>query len=338
MKQAQLERVLSHYNLGSLQSAQRVERGYVNENWLVATDCGRYFLKRRHPDLRHSDRIAAQHHLLTALSEANFPVPLPRITRTGQTWLALEAEVYELYDCVEAQPYNHQRSAHLTAAAQTLGQYHTLAVDIAPAALQNLGDLYHPAHLHPLLAEANRRWAESGEAPLLRNLQAHAAELILRAKVGLLPQVTIHGDYYAGNLLFQDDQIVCVVDWDKARRAPRVVELAEALIYFASPQPGTLQNLVYRGVLQWGPLAQFLHNYTQHITLQPAEIEALPNLIQCIWLEISLKWLLENPPPLSLIAPALGDLLTLSDWAHEHRQRLRHLARTANQAHQEEPS
>ena len=41
-----LARVLACYRLGELKVAHRIERGFVNENWLVETTRGRYFLKQ----------------------------------------------------------------------------------------------------------------------------------------------------------------------------------------------------------------------------------------------------------------------------------------------------
>ena len=91
-------------------------------------------------------------------------------------------------------------------------------------------------------------------------------------------------------------------------------------------------------LLQWGPLAQFLHNYALHITLNQAETKALPSIIQCIWLEISLQRLLDQAPQPSKAAQVLTELITLSDWVRKHHQRICQLAHTAAQARQEETS
>ena len=71
----ELARVLGYYALGELRAARRTEHGFVNENWIVETDRGRYFLKRRHPDLRRPDLIRAQHGLIERLRQASFPAP-----------------------------------------------------------------------------------------------------------------------------------------------------------------------------------------------------------------------------------------------------------------------
>ena len=76
--------------------------------------------------------------------------------------------------------------------------------------------------------------------------------------------------------------IIDVVDYDKARWQPRVVEVAEALICFASPRLGHMKRLVYPGFLNWESLACFLHHYGRAMTLEENEVRALPDYVRCI--------------------------------------------------------
>ena len=164
-------------------------------------------------------------------------------------------------------------------------------------------------------------------AHIVRQLEAHAAGLATRfAGHGQLPHLVIHGDYYAGNLLFEDDRIVGVVDYDKVRWQPRVVELAEALIYFASPRPSHLKHLVYPGFLNWESFTCFLHHYAHAVTLDESEAHTLPDYVRCIWLQISLQRLLEkgSRPPEAL--EALREALDLGDWARANAQQIIEIA------------
>jgi Ser/Thr protein kinase RdoA (MazF antagonist) len=114
----------------------------------------------------------------------------------------------------------------------------------APQALRDLGELYSPAILRANLDSLANIWKVDRHpemAQIVRQLEDHADDLVAR--------FAQHGDYYADNLIFGDDHIVGVVDYEKALWQPRIVELAEALIYFASSRPGHLQHLVYPGLL-----------------------------------------------------------------------------------------
>ncbi len=342
----ELALVLSHYALGQLQAAQRIEQGFVNKNWIVDTDRGRYFLKRRHPDPHKPEQtidtrlILAQHDLMKWLREGGFPAPAIMPTAGGETLLILNGELYEIQDYIEGDFYDHNRSAHLEAAAITLGRYHARVKGFAPRALCTRGELYSPTYASTALRLVTTRLHEAcqlGEDPglpaAIQQLRGRAHDLAARfARHGTLPRLVIHGDYYAGNLLFRDDQIVGVVDYDHASWQPRVVELAEALIYFASPRPGQLKHLVYPGFLEWKPFTRFLQGYARLVTLDEDEVRALPDYIYCIWFGVSLRCtaqrlLEEGPRPPEALA-ALQEILALADWASASAGNMVEIARS----------
>lgn len=310
---------MGYYPLGELRAARRAEKGFVNENWIVDTVEGRYLLKRRHPRLRRPDLIRAQHELMYWLRRGGFPAPTIVPTITRQSFLVLDSELYEVQEYIEGAPYNHDRTAHLEEAAFTLGRYHIRVEGFAPHALRRPGELYSPAIMTRLLTKLTAVWQLRRDrhlADMARRLEAQVIDLSARfSEHGALPHRVIHGDYYADNLLFEGDTIVGVVDYDKARWQPRIAELAEALIYFASPRPGHLKHLVYPGVLSWRPFSQFLRNYTQAAMLNEREIQALPHYIGAIWLSVSIRRLLEKGARPDEAPEALEEVIALASWA-----------------------
>jgi homoserine kinase type II len=330
--QADLQNALRHYPLGELRAAQRIERGFVNENWIVTTAHGRFFLKRRHPDLRQYRVIRAQHDLMRRLHHLGFPAPALVSTIQDETLLTLDGEFYEIQEVIAGEPYDDDRLEHLEEAALTLGRYCTCVQGFAPQALRQLGKLYDPTLAETALIHLVKAWQLDQDPelnPLLSQLQAHGADLAACfARHGSLPYLIIHGDYYAGNLLFQGDHIIGVVDYDKARWQPRVVELAEALIYFASPRPGPFQHLVYSGSLDLGRFKHFLQSYTRVLNLAENELYALPDYIRCIWLQVSLTRLLEGGSRPPWAWEALQEVLMLADWAAAHTHAIVEIGRS----------
>jgi len=337
MTETELDRVLGCYRLGELKAAWRPAHGFVNDNWIVETAQGRYFLKHRHPSLSRPAFIHAQHALIALLRKGGFPAPALMPTIEGETLLALDGQCYEVQAYIEGAPYDHKRMAHLEEAAVTLGRYHTLVKGFAPAALCSQGDLYNPTTLSTNLTNLTRAWQLNrtpDTAEIVSQLATQAAELAARfAAHGALPQLVIHGDYYADNLLFNGDRIVGVVDYDKARWQACVVELAEALIYFASPRPGRLKHLVYPGVLRWEPFIRFLHAYARVVVPEENEVQALPDYVQCIWLQISLQRLLEKGPRPTWAVEALQEVLALGEWASAHAAQMIGISHSASKEH-----
>lgn len=339
-----LARVLSHYGLGQAASVQPVEEGLVDDNWIVETNRGRYFLKRHHPARSQPDRIRAQHALVAWLWAAGFPAPNILGTLAGDSLLILDGRAYELQDYIDGEVCDPGRPAHLEAAGAALARYHILVEGFAPPALCTGKPLYTPVQIDLFLGRLCESWQV--EQDLARRLQLEADRLAARfAGYGGLPHRVIHGDYWAGNLLLDGDRVVAVVDYDKASWQPRLVELAEALVYFASDRPGHLQHLVYPGFLQWEPFGHFLRAYRAEAELSEAEILALPDTICSLWFSVSIKrlWqgvrtryspglegqLLGKPPPSPLESlAALQEVLALVDWAAVHARQMIEIARS----------
>lgn len=344
-----LARVLGHYGLDRLESVQLVKEGLVDDNWIVGTGRARYFLKRHHPDRSDPDRLRAQHALVGRLRTAGFPAPNILLTLRGDSLLILDGRAYELQDYIDGTAFDPQRPSHLEAAGSTLARYHALARGFAPPSLCTREPLYTPAQLQRHLARLCVAWQVEHDprlAPVARQLRIEAEHLATRfAGYAGLPYRVIHGDYWAGNLLFGGDSVVALVDYDKANWQPRLVELAEALVYFASARPGHLQHLVYPGFLQWEPFGCFLRAYATTAPLRKAEILALPDTICCLWFSVSIKRLWQGlrsryetglegqepgqPPPSPAMAlAALQEVLSLVQWATAHAQQMISVAQT----------
>jgi homoserine kinase type II len=260
----------------------------------------------------------------------------------------LEGRVYEVQDYINGEPYDPDRPSHLEAAGLTLAHYHTLVEGFAPPALCTRGLLYSPTRVDFFLERLCESWQVEQEpdlAKVARRLRHEAHRLAARfARHGGLPHRVIHGDYWAGNLLFETDRVIGLVDYDKANWQPRLAELAEVLIYFSSARPGPFQHLVYPGFLQWEPFTCFLKAYTTASDVNQAEILALPDIICAIWFSVSIKRLWQGvrsryspgrkeqqrvPPPRRPreALAALQEALDLVEWATVHAQQMVEIAR-----------
>ncbi len=317
--ESELEQVLRYYPLGSLTDARRLQQGSVNENWVATTSRGRFFVKRRHPSYHHEGLIRAQHALIEHLRRQGFPAPRLVKTLADETILVLEGQWYEIQEFIDGEPYDHDRPAHLEQAAITLGMYHHGVRGFGARAFRSLPDLYSPATANELLQRLiheGRPDRDPSSSDAARRLQAEVHDLADHfGRHPTPPRLVIHGDYYADNLIFSGDRIVGVVDYDRARLEPRVAELAEALIYFASPQTSHLKHLVYPGFLEWEPFHRFLQSYGEVVPLRGEEARALPDYVGAIWLSWSLRRLLEGGLQPGCAAEALQEVCLLVDWA-----------------------
>jgi homoserine kinase type II len=316
--------VLQHYDVGRVRQCRPIPSGYVNDHWWVETTSGQYFLKRRRASLSQPREVAAQHALIQFLRTARFPAPTIALTRHATTFVEQQSQVYELHHYIAGELCDAARPTHWAVAVSTLASYHRLADGFDHPLLHWPRERYGPT----ALAEIIDRLLQAWQAHVQRELEAwmarvkeHADDLATRfSAFGQLPQLVIHGDYYAENLIFQGDRLVGVVDFDLAHWSFRAMELAEALIYFATARPARLKHIVYSGVLDLEAVERFLRTYSQGSRPSELEIRALPHLIRTIWLCASLAPPLRPPLSVDAAPHALPEILTLADWSLAHAE------------------
>jgi homoserine kinase type II len=330
--------VIQGFGLGRLLALRHANTGFAGQSWVVETERGRYVLKRRGWGSDSPRIVLAQHRLMDHLVQSGFPAPRLVPSAAAETLLVHNGLCYEAQAYIDGVPYNPDRPQQMARAAETLARYHSLVEGVAPAVLCAAGDRYSPASARRNLAQLNRSWAMADDrklAPAVGRLMAQIEDLEARSVAHQpLPRIVIHGDYYAGNLLFDGDRVVGVLDFDLASWQPRVVDLAEALIYFAAPDSGPLRHVVYCGALDWGRFARFLRHYTSLLIPEEAEIQALPDMIQCIWMQMCLQRLLERYPRRPTAAvEILSEVQWLGTWAAEHAIQLRERAQTILWSH-----
>ena len=105
---SELAVVLSHYDLGVIESAKEFMRGSRRSPKLrIRTANGRYLLKRRAQGRDKPARVTFAHTLLWHLRQKGFPVPeLLRTRDTQESLLIHDGRVYELFEYVPGKRYD----------------------------------------------------------------------------------------------------------------------------------------------------------------------------------------------------------------------------------------
>ena len=318
--------VLAEYEMGAFRHCASIQRGYVNEKWLLETEKGQYLLKRRHVGLRRPALVQAQHALVQHLRSAGFPAPSLVLTRHNSSFLLHEGEVYEVQEYVPGDLFDAAEPPYLAASARMLGFYHNAVSGFDHQALHRPEERYGYAALSRTVKDLLEGWRQSlvpGLKPLMRRLEEHLQDLGNRYRaLSQLPELVIHGDYHGANLIFQGARVAGVVDYDLAHWCSRSVEVAEAMIAFCTDPGLGLKQIVYPGVLDLELARSFLTAYQETVPLSEAEIVALPCMIRTIWLCASLDPPLEPALSLEAAPRALPEILALADWATANESEL----------------
>jgi Ser/Thr protein kinase RdoA (MazF antagonist) len=204
----------------------------------------RYLLRRQPPDLDEDD-ARFRHSFMRHLRAEGLPVPLLRPRPDGSTAAVIAGDLYELQEWrtgAAYQPEAANASAMLAAAAATLGALHQASAQfvVAPHRWpEGRGPLAVAQTYVDLLRRASER-EDFGPAvaAALARVAVGAGERIAAAAQSLEtapgpPELHIHGDYQMHNLAFAEPGVVAIYDFDAARWARRLDELAYALLCFA---------------------------------------------------------------------------------------------------------
>lgn len=242
---SELAVVLSHYDVGVIESAKEFPRGSRRApKLLLRTQRGRYLLKRRAIGKDDPFKVAFAHALVAHLRSQRFPVPALIGTRDDQnSLLQLGGNVYELFEYVDGDRYDCSLE-QTTSSGYTLGRYHAAVEGFQTEWTPPVGS-YHDAEavrqgLNAIPTTTQEHDSVVGhEAEMLHITQQlyeqydAAVERVNQLGFSAWPISIIHGDWHPGNMLFRGTDVCAVLDLDAARHQPTIVDLAYGMLQFS---------------------------------------------------------------------------------------------------------
>ena len=287
---SELAVVLSHYDLGVIESAKEYPRGSRRSPKLrLRTARGRYLLKRRAQGRDKPARVTFAHTLLWHLQQKGFPVPQLLHTRNGdETMVTHEDRVYEVFEYVPGERYGSslEQTEH---AGKTLGRFHRAVADFQTAWQPPAGGYHDSARvrtgLNSIPTTISSHDSVSGhEAEVLGLTQElyeryeQAAHAVNDLGFARWPGWINHGDWHPGNMRFRKARVVVVLDFDAARRCPTVMDVANGMLQFSILRGGDDPG-------QWPEffdqtrMRRFLLGYSSRVKLAASQLEAIAHLM-----------------------------------------------------------
>ncbi len=288
---SELAMVLSHYELDVITSIREFPFGSRRSPKLrIVTRSSEYLLKRRAPGREDPYRVAFAHELMLYLKSVHYPVPRLFGTRDEHnSLLQLRGQTYELFEFVHGtRPATDRRAA--TESGRALGRLHSAVADFESSFSPPNGT-YHGMDLaSPLqqLPESVQRVSVDADPETLLSMTSELDEAYAEARervtdLGLeqWPSKVVHGDWHPGNLLLRDGKVVAALDFDSARMAPRMIDVANAALQFSMRTGDVDHPADWPQGVSHRRIRALLDGYEQTVAspLTDAEIDALPWLI-----------------------------------------------------------
>jgi len=276
--------VLSHFDIGLIDSIIEFPRGSRKApKLLIASEQGKFLLKRRARGKDDPFKVAFSHSLQLYLASKQFPLPHLIGTRTeNNSMLQWRNNVYELFEYIPGQSYPQTLEATFDS-GRVLALFHKLLLDYK-SEWQPPSGSYHqaPAVEQGLRAIPSTLSNSNGEmarllAFLLESYQK-AARTVDALGLDTWPRQIVHADWHPGNMLFRENHIVAVIDYDAARLLARVIDVANGCLQF-SIIGGEEDVSRWPDYIDESRFKRFLRGYDEVMLLSQAEIKALPWLM-----------------------------------------------------------
>lgn len=253
---AEIEYILEYYPIGHLDYYKQDERGYCNTNFAIKTEQQghrkKYFFRRYKSEIQEEE-LRFEHSLIEHLVKCNFDlVPALIKTRDGKSYVRQIDEAdpgrpvfYAIFEFLDGEDrYTwvnpHCGAGEIVNAAAVLARFHKTVYGFTPE-----GRKYQPkiSDLLPEVSSTANKILDKRGGTVFDECLANHLELIERNVTqtrnelfsfgyqGLL-QLVNHGDFHPGNLKFEDDQVVALLDFDWSKIEARCFDVALAIYYF----------------------------------------------------------------------------------------------------------
>lgn len=281
----ELALVLSHYQLGTIDHVAPLVGGNRKApKKIITTQSGKFVIKRRPKGKDDPYRVAFSHSVQQQLNEKNFPVPVLVLTRDEKnTALNLNDHIYEMFEYIEGQRCDGS-SESAEDAGKTLALFHK---DLEGFACQfdALKKSFHDSTLvRGHLRSISKHKVKNGTPKLIKlgeklsSLYNHSSTNVNTLDFDNWPAQIIHGDWHPGNMLFKNQKVVAVLDFDSIKIAPVTCDLANGMLHFSivggRPNPADWPDY-----LNLEKLKSFYQGYCDIIKLPEEQIDALPDLM-----------------------------------------------------------
>ncbi len=280
--------VLSHYDLGVIESITPFKRGSRRSPkvGIVAKD-GKYLLKRRATRRSSERRVNLAHAAQEQLAAAGFPLAQLIPTREGDTCLRREDQLYELFMFVSGHDYSGTIEQTYDA-GRTLARFHEITSAVPLDEHTPAGSFHDVNNVRTALQSIPRTISSHDsvvgfETDLVKLTDRlfdeydRAADACNDRGFLDLPMQIIHGDWHPGNMLFKRESVLGVIDYDSCRAARRAIDIANGALQFSLITGGDPDT--WPDQPDANRLAAFINGYSSLSPLSENERNCLSNLM-----------------------------------------------------------
>ena len=228
-QESEIIKLASQYEIGQIKSVELVQTS-GNNSFLITTDLGQYFL-RLCGDLhryRSKEEIEGELDLIDKLKDNNFPVIDYLKTKTGERVVSLEnhngyLRKYLDGEFVQGNPTDKQ----LTAVGKILGRYHKIIENHKIGKRNNIN--FGLDKTKKFFEEHNEEILKSNFKEADKFVEVFEQEINKLSFPESLPCGMLHEDLGKRHVIWQNNEIKAIIDFDRSYFGYLILDLGQAL-------------------------------------------------------------------------------------------------------------
>lgn len=237
--EALIELIGNQYDLPDLRFLQKVDQGYLSDNYILESGDQKFFLKKhRTPDREvvrttlDVEQFYAQH---------DIPAILPVHSKDSTDMFEFDGRVFSLYPHVAGRHGDSKKYTPkaLQSSAEMLARMHIAGQKDYPKVAYDDYGIWPKESFLEKAKELKEKIVPASEfdklamefLELLISLVEQSDDIPSIEEFG--SKQLIHGDYHGANLFFdENDEVTHIFDFEKAQIQPSIVEVARSVNFF----------------------------------------------------------------------------------------------------------
>ncbi len=226
--------LLSQYTLGRPQNIVNLKAGSRRSpKAIIETELGKFFLKKHPSAPSEIAKIRLAHKVESFLHDQGFPVPAIIIANDNNSVLLKDNYAYEIFEFIEGHRFKNRLSC-INEVGLALGNFHKAISSLSISC--DYSGSFHDSELvrKKIVATANDDNFISLPMLMHKLLDFYnsSAEEVNLLGIDQWEKQLTHGDWHPGNILFRDNKLVAVLDFDSIKYTDPTYDLANACLQF----------------------------------------------------------------------------------------------------------
>lgn len=239
--------LLALYDLGRVTTISAMEGGQANSSYKIVTDKDTFIMSIC--DEKNTDQIDVLTKVLAYLNQKGFPTSQPVATKAGDFFTTQDHKPVYVKKFLAGDVVTQLTASMISQVGKTMARLHAIPPlenlpDQFPYGMESFDTLLNRDQQHPFLD-----WLRQKKKFLDRSIETK------------MERGFIHGDIFWDNLLFANDRLVAILDFEEACVYYKLYDLGMAAVGCCSRD----------GRFDMQKIAVLLHGYQQHCPLAEKE-------------------------------------------------------------------